>query len=80
MHFSEPKMVIYEVVTGKRTPLIEAYPPLPPSTLEYLPNLAESLAHLRDKNIIVLGDLNADTQAQTPRSHQVAERYWCSLG
>ena len=32
-----------------------------------------ALPHFRDQNTIVLGDLNADIQAQNPRSQKVAE-------
>ena len=58
--FHGPNVVICEVVTNKRTPLIEAY--RPPSTPEHLPYLAEDLTHFRDQGPIVLGDLNANTQ------------------
>ena len=64
-------MVRCRVVTGKQTLLIGAYPPT--STLEHLPDLAEALTHFRDQNIIVLGDLNTDTQSYNPLSQQVAE-------
>ena len=45
----------------------------PPSPLEDLLDLTMALPHFRDQNTIVLGDLNADIQAQNPRSQKVAE-------
>ena len=42
MRFHRPNVVICEVVaSGKQTPLIIAY--FPPSTLDHLPDLEESL-------------------------------------
>ena len=66
-------MVSFEVFTsGKSTPLIGAY--LPPSNLEHLPNLEESLTRSRYQDTIVLGDLNSNIgQAQNPISQQVAD-------
>ena len=59
-------MVSCELVTGlTRTPLVGAY--LPPSNLEHLQDLEESLK--RFKEPIVLGDLNVDlNDARSSRS------------
>ena len=62
--FHGTNAMICGVFNGKRTPLIVAYPP--PSTLEDLLDLAESLKYFRDQNSIVLEDLNANIQAQNP--------------
>ena len=52
-------VVIYNIVTGsKQTPLVIEY--LPPSTLDYLPDLEKSLTRFQDQGPIVLGDPNAD--------------------
>ena len=48
-------------------------PPPPPSTLEHLLNLVKALTHVQNQNIIVLGDLNTNTQSQNPFSQKVAE-------
>ena len=64
-------MVICNLVTGLiRTPLVGAY--LPPSTLEYLPDLEEALKRFKDP--IVLGDLNVDLcKVRSPRNQRVED-------
>ena len=66
-------MVSCEVVSSsKQTPIVGAY--LPPSTLEHLPDLEDSLTRFRYQDIIVLGELNSSIgQAQNPRSQHVAD-------
>ena len=58
-HFHRTDVVNCKLIAGgKRTPLIRVS--FPPSTLEHLPYLEESLTNFRDQDTIVLGDLNAD--------------------
>ena len=66
-------VVIYNIVTGsKQTPLVIEY--LPPSTLDYLPDLEKSLTQFQDQDPIVLGDLKSNIgQAQNLRSLQIAD-------
>ena len=69
--FHRPNVVICEVVTGKRNPLIGAY--LASSTLDRLLGLEEVLTHGQDQNLIVLGGLNAEIQAHNPRSQKIVD-------
>ena len=41
--------------------------------MEHIPDLADALTCLRDQEIIVLGDINTNIQAQNPCSQQVAK-------
>ena len=69
--YHRTNVVSCELVTGIiRTPLVDAY--LPPSTLEYLPDLEEALKSF--KYPIVLGYLNVDLEeARSLRSQRVAK-------
>ena len=71
--FHRLNLVSCEVIAGgKRTPLIGMY--LPPSTLDHLLDLEETLKQFRYQYLIVLGDLNANIiQSHNLRSHQVAD-------
>ena len=75
MRFHDPNVVrceVFNVTDRKRKPVIGAY--LPPSTLEHLPDLEESLTSFREHYPIVLGDISANFfQSHNPRSHQVAD-------
>ena len=57
--FHRPNVVICKFVSGdQQTPLIRAY--LPPSTLNNLPDLEESLNCFPGRDPVVLGDINVD--------------------
>ena len=66
-------MVSCEVIAGGNwTPIIGAY--LPPSNLEHLPDLEDSLTCFQYQYTIVLWELNADIgQSHNPLSHHVAD-------
>ena len=53
--FHGMNVVRCKVVTGKRNPLIGEY--LPPSTLDHLPDLEESLTHFWGQEPVMLGGL-----------------------
>lgn len=69
-HFYGASLVILEVVSGERTPLVGVY--LPPSTLGHLPGLEEALTRFWDQEPVVLGDVNVDIQDKNLRSQQVS--------
>ena len=57
--FHGPNIVSDELVYGDHiTLLIRRY--LPPSTLDHLPDLEDALNRFLGRDIVVLGDLNAD--------------------
>ena len=70
-HYHRPNMVSYKLVSGLTwTPLVGAY--LPPSTLEHLQDLEETLKSFKDP--IILGDLNVELdEARSPRIKQVGD-------
>ena len=71
--FQGTNMVICGIIFGgKRTPIISAY--LPPSTLEHLLDLEESLTLFCYKYSILLGYPNTDIgQSYNPRSQQITD-------
>ena len=73
IRFYGPNFVICEVVTNvKYTPIICEY--LPPSILEHLPELEESLTRFRYQDPIVLGYISTNiVQSQNSLGHQVAD-------
>ena len=70
--FHGPNMVRCEIVSVNRLmPIIGAY--LPPSTLDNLPNLEESLNIFLGRYPVILGELNADTsRLKNPWYQQVS--------
>ena len=71
--FHRPNVVSCEDIRGtSRTPIIGVY--LPPTTLDHLPNLEESLESFQFQDPILKGGINLDLdEAQKPRSHLVAD-------
>ena len=71
VRFSGSNVVSYKILTSRqRNPIIRAY--LPPSTLDQLPDIWESLYQLPGREFIVIGKLNADIdRLQNLRSQQV---------
>ena len=71
VRFSGSNVVSYKILTSRqRNPIIGAY--LPPSTLDQLPDIWESLYQLPGREFIVIGKLNADIdRLQNLRSQQV---------
>ena len=71
--FYRPNVVSCEDVRGtSRTPNIGSY--LPPTTMDHLPDLDESLESFRVQDPILKGYLNVDLdEAQNPRRHIVAK-------
>lgn len=77
--FHGPSVVSFEVATGnKRTPVIGAH--LPPLTLDHLGDLEEAFNRFLGKDVVPLGDLNANIHDLSKPRNQEASNFLAPFG